>query len=160
MAGKNRKKGPTGNIVASNRRARHDYFIEDTLEAGIVLEGTEVKVLRLGQGSINEAYAGEQDGDICLINAFIPEYQSASHFNHEPRRVRKLLLHRREIAKLIGAVQRQGMTLVPLSIYFNPRGIAKVELGLAKGKHSYDKRASVKDRDWKRDKARLMREKG
>jgi len=160
MAGKNRKKKHSGNVVASNRKARHDYFIEDSFEAGIVLEGTEVKALRLGQGSINEAYAGEKEGDLCLFNAFIPEYKSASHFNHEPRRVRKLLMRRREIARLLAAVQRQGMTLVPLSIYFNDRGIAKVELGLARGKHSYDKRASVKDRDWKRDKARLMREKG
>lgn len=146
--------------MARNRKARHDYFIEDTFEAGIMLEGTEVKVLRLGQGSINECYAGEKDGALCLFNAFIPEYQSASKFNHEPRRIRKLLLHRREIAKLLGAVQREGMTLVPLSLYFNARGIAKVELALAKGKHTYDKRASIKDRDWKRDKARMMREKG
>ena len=160
MAGKNRKKKHSGNVVASNRKARHDYFIEDSFEAGLVLEGTEVKTLRLGQGSINEAYAGEQAGELCLFNAFIPEYKSASHFNHEPRRVRKLLMHRREIARLLAAVQRQGMTLVPLSIYFNDRGMAKVELGLARGKHSYDKRATVKERDWKRDKARVMREKG
>lgn len=146
--------------MASNRKARHDYFIEDSFEAGIMLEGTEVKALRLGQGSINEAYAGENQGELCLFNAFIPEYQAAKHFNHEPRRVRKLLMHRREIARLLGSVQRKGMTLVPLSVYFNDRGLAKVEIGLARGKHSYDKRAAVKDRDWKRDKARVLREKG
>lgn len=157
---KKKKKGLVGNIVASNRKARHEYFIEDTFEAGIILEGTEVKALRLGQGSINEAYAGEADGELCLFNAFIPEYKSASHFNHEPRRNRKLLMHRREIARLIGAVRREGMTLIPLSIYFNDRGLAKLELALARGKHHYDKRASIKERDWKRDKARLMREKG
>ncbi len=155
-----KKKGVSGNIVASNRKARHEYFIEDTFEAGIMLEGTEVKALRLGQGSINEAYAGEVGGELHLFNAFIPEYKSASHFNHEPRRTRKLLLHRREIAKLIGAVQREGMTLVPLSIFFNPRGMAKVELALAKGKHSYDKRASIKEREWNRQKARVMRDHG
>ncbi|MCG8512100.1 MAG: SsrA-binding protein SmpB, partial [Rhodospirillales bacterium] len=137
-----------------------DYFIEDSFEAGIVLSGTEVKSLRLGRGSINEAYAGEKSGELCLFNAFIPEYESAARFNHAPRRDRKLLMHRREIARLIGAVQRDGMTLVPLSLYFNARGIAKVELGLARGKHRYDKRASIKERDWKRDKARLLREKG
>jgi len=155
-----KKKALSGNVVARNRKARHEYFIEDTFEAGIVLAGTEVKSLRLGQGSINEAYAGERHGELCLFNAFIPEYKAASVFNHEPRRDRKLLLHRREIARLMGAVQRQGMTLVPLSLYFNDRGMAKVELALARGKHSYDKRASIKERDWKRDKARLMRVKG
>lgn len=159
MASKKKKSLP-GNVVARNRKARHDYFIEDSFEAGIVLAGTEVKSLRLGQGSINEAYAGENKGELVLFNAFIPEYKSASTFNHEPRRTRKLLMHRREIARLVGAVQREGMTLVPLSLYFNDRGVAKVELALARGKHHYDKRASIKERDWKRDKARLMREKG
>jgi len=161
MAGKNKKKkGELGNVVARNRKARHDYFIEDTFEAGIMLCGTEVKSLRRGQGSIAEAYAGEKNGALCLFNAFIPEYKAASKFNHEPRRARKLLMHRREIARLLANVQRDGMTLVPLAIYFNDRGIAKVDLGLARGKHSYDKRASIKERDWKRDKSRLMREKG
>lgn len=155
-----KKKGVTGNIVASNRKARYEYFIEDTFEAGIILDGTEVKALRLGQGSINEAYAGEVNGELCLFNAFIPEYKSASHFNHEPRRNRRLLMHRREIVRLIASVQREGMTLVPLSIYFNDRGLAKVELALGRGKHHYDKRASTKERDWQRDKARVMRDKG
>jgi SsrA-binding protein len=157
MAGKG--KGP-GKIAAQNRKARHDYLIEDKIEAGIVLAGTEVKSLRQGKASIVEAYAGEKDGDLYLMNAYIPEYTSARHFNHEPRRARKLLVHRRERNKLLGAVAREGMTLVPLSIYFNARGIAKVELALARGKRAVDKRAAIKERDWQRQKARLMREKG
>jgi SsrA-binding protein len=146
--------------VARNRKACHEYFIESTYHAGIELTGTEVKSLRAGHGSINEAYAGDRDGEIFLINSHIPEYSSGGMFNHEPKRDRKLLLHRREIARLLGSVQRQGMTVVPLSVYFDARGMAKVELALARGKHSYDKREAVKDRDWQRQKARLMREKG
>ena len=121
---------------------------------------SEVKSLRAGRATITEAYAGEDKGELYLINAYIPEYQSGGTFGHEPRRRRKLLLTKRQIKRLIGSVQREGMTLVPLSIYFNRRGIAKVDLALARGKHRYDKRAAVKDRDWKRQKARLMREKG
>lgn len=155
-----RKSGPKGPIAAQNRKARHDYFIEETFEAGIMLTGTEVKSLRGGRASIGEAYAAPDGDDLYLVNAHIPEYASASRFNHEPKRRRKLLLHRREIGKLMGAVQREGMTLVPLALYFNDRGMVKVELALARGKHTHDKRASIKDRDWKRDKARLMREKG
>jgi SsrA-binding protein len=147
----------TERFVAQNRRARHDYHIESTLEAGMMLAGTEVKVLRQGLASINEAYATERDGNIYLINAHFPEYPSA-RFNHEPRRPRKLLLRRREINRLIGAVKREGVTLVPLSIYFNERGCAKLELGLAKGKRKADKRETEKARDWQRQKARLMRE--
>lgn len=158
MAGKNRKKkGGGGNIVAQNRKARHEYLIEDRLEAGIALVGSEVKALRAGHVSIGEAFATEKGGEILLLNAHIGEYASAARFNHEPRRARRLLLHRREIARLIGAVQRQGMTLVPLSIYFNPRGIAKVELALARGKRQIDKRDTIKERDWQRQKARLMK---
>jgi SsrA-binding protein len=161
MAGKNKKKGlSTGNVVAQNRKARHDYLIEETFEAGIALVGTEVKSLRQGHASINEAYAGNKDGELVLFNAHIPEYRAARHFGHEPRRPRKLLMHRREIGKLIGGVRRGGMTLVPLSIYFNKRGVAKVALALARGKRSVDKRETVKERDWKRQKARLIREKG
>ena len=157
MAKKKKKKGPDGTIVAQNRKARHDYFIEDTVEAGIQLMGSEVKSLRKGSGSIGESYAVEKAGEMYLTNAYIPEYAPAAKYNgHEPRRERKLLLHKREIHRLMGNIQREGYTLVPLSIYFNPRGIAKVELGLAKGKHKADKRQSSKDRDWKRDKARLM----
>lgn len=149
-----------GRLAAQNRKARHDYIIEDTFEAGIVLLGTEVKSLRQGRASIGEAFAAERDGELFLFNAYIPEYEAANRFNHEPRRPRKLLMHRREIARLIGLVQRGGMTLVPLSIYFNERGVAKVQLGLARGKRKVDKREAEKARDWGREKARLMREKG
>ncbi len=147
-------------IVAQNRRARHDYFIEDTLEAGLVLTGSEVKSLRQGRCSINEAYAHEQDGELFVRNMHIAPYEAASRMNHEPRRLRKLLVHRRELNRLIGQVQRGGYTLVPLSVYFNERGIAKVRLGLARGKRKPDKRESEKRRDWQRQKARLMRERG
>ena len=143
--------------VAMNRRARHDYFITDTIEAGIVLEGTEVKSLRTGQASIQESFASPKDGGLFLLNVYIPEYRLAgAHLQHETRRPRRLLLHKREMNKLMGAVKRDGITVVPLGIYFNKRGIAKVELGLAKGKHKADKRAAIKERDWKRDKARIM----
>jgi SsrA-binding protein len=145
--------------AAQNRKARHDFFIQDTLEAGIMLMGSEVKSLRKGQASIGEAFAAEQDGDLMLVNAHIPEYSGANQFNHEPRRPRKLLLHKRELSRLIGQVQRAGATIVPLSIYFNERGIAKVSLGVAKGKRKVDKREDEKKRDWQRDKARLMRDK-
>jgi len=146
--------------VSLNRRARHDYFITDSVEAGIVLAGTEVKSLRTGQASIQEAFATPKDGGIYLINAYIPEYkQAGAHLQHETRRARQLLLHKRESDKLLGAVKREGVTLVPLGIYFNKRGIAKVEIGLAKGKHKQDKREAIKDREWKRDQARIMREK-
>ena len=143
--------------AAQNRRARHDYLIEDTLEAGLVLQGSEVKVLRQGQASIAEAYANETAGELFLVNANIPEYSAAKHFSHQPRRPRKLLLHRKEMARLLGAIRREGVTIVPLSIYFNERGRAKVELGLAHGKKKADKRQAEKDRDWQRDKARIMR---
>lgn len=145
--------------VALNRRARHDYFIEDTIEAGIELTGTEVKVLRQGLGSIAEAYAAQRDNEIVLVNAHIPEYP-ASRFNHEPRRPRRLLLHRREINRLLGGIKRDGITVVPLSIYFNERGRAKVELGVAKGKRKADKRQAEKARDWQRSRARILRAHG
>jgi len=149
----------TDKYAAQNRKARHNFLIQDTLEAGMVLAGTEVKMLRQGQASINEAYAAERDGALYLINAHIPEYKPA-RVNHEPGRARKLLLHRRELDKLLGAIRRDGMTVVPLGIYFNERGIAKCEIGLAKGKKKADKREAEKTRDWQRDKARLMRDKG
>ena len=145
-------------VVAENRRARFDYAVEQVFEAGIALQGTEVKSLRFGEGTIAESYAEVVGGEVWLINANIPEFSHGNRFNHEPRRPRKLLLHEREIEKLFGAVERKGMTLVPLSIYFNRTGRAKVELALAKGKQTHDKRATIKERDWKRDKARLMRE--
>lgn len=146
--------------VAQNRRARHDYLIEDTLEAGLLLTGTEVKSLRAGRCSLGESYAGDYDGGLYLLNAHIAPYGPASRFNHEPKRPRKLLVHKREMDRLLGLTKRGGYTLVPLSVYFNERGIAKVELGLARGKRKADKRESDKKRDWQRDKARLMREKG
>ncbi|MEE8333267.1 MAG: SsrA-binding protein SmpB [Alphaproteobacteria bacterium] len=147
-------------IAAQNRKARHDYTIEDTFEAGIVLTGSEVKSLRAGRANIQESYATEKDGEIYLVNSYIPEYKQAGPFNHEPRRPRKLLLHRREIGRMLGAIQRQGMTLVPLKLYFNKRGMAKLEIGIAKGKRQYEKREANKKRDWERDKQRIMRARG
>ena len=145
-------------IVAENRRARFDYHIDETFEAGIALTGTEVKSLRFGEGSIAESYAEVKNGETWLINSNVPEFSHGNRFNHEPKRPRKLLLHRREVDRLQGAVERKGMTLVPLSIYFNGRGRAKVELALAKGKNVADKRATIKERDWKRDQQRIMRD--
>src|SRR5215217_1991630 len=147
-------------IVAENRRARFDYFVEERLEAGIELQGTEVKALRGGEGSIAESYATIDGTEVWLINSHIPEYSHGNRLNHEPRRQRKLLLKGREIAKLHGAVTRHGLTLVPLSIYFNSRGKAKVELALARGKKVHDKRDTIKERDWKREQGRLLRARG
>ena len=147
-------------VVAENRRARFDYAIEQVFEAGIALQGTEVKSLRFGEGTIAESYAEVTGGEVWLINAHIPEFSHGNRFNHEPKRPRKLLLNWREINKLHAGVMRQGMTLVPLSVYFNSRGRAKVELALAKGKKAHDKRESIKERDWKRDKQRLMKDRG
>lgn len=146
--------------VALNRKARHNYSIEDTLEAGIQLTGTEVKSLREGGVQITDSHAGEMGGELWLFNAHIPEYHGGNRFNHEPRRPRKLLVHKRELSRLIGAVSREGMTIVPLALYFNPRGMAKVELGLAKGKKLWDKRQTEKSRDWQREKGRLLRARG
>ncbi len=160
MAKSAKHEGAAYRVVADNRRARHDYFIDETLEAGLVLTGTEVKSLRQGKASLSDAYAGEEGGELFLFNAFIPEYLQANRFNHAPRRPRKLLLKKREIGKLIGAVQRKGVTLVPLRLYFNERGRAKVEIAVARGKKLYDKRETEKRRDWAREKARLLREKG
>ncbi len=147
-------------LIAQNRKARHNYQIEESLEAGLVLAGTEVKSLRQGRASIVEAYAADQQGELYLFNSHIPIYDAAGRFNHQPKRLRKLLLHSRELARLIGLIRREGYTLVPLSLYFNERGIAKVELGLARGKRKVDKRETEKRRDWQRQKARLMRERG
>jgi SsrA-binding protein len=146
--------------VAENRRARYEYAFEDVLDAGIVLTGTEVKSLRFGEGSIAESYAEVKDGEVWLVNANIPEFSHGNRHNHEPKRPRKLLLTTREIAKLHGAVARQGMTIVPLSIYFNARGKAKVEIAVAKGRKLHDKRAHEKEKDWKREQGRLLRERG
>ena len=147
-------------VVAENRRARFDYAIEDKFEAGIALTGTEVKSLRFGEGSIAESYAAIENGEAWLINSNVPEFSHGNRFNHEPKRPRKLLLQQRQIARLHGAVMRQGMTLVPLSIYFNARGRAKVELALAKGRKAHDKREHIKERDWKREAGRIMRDHG
>ncbi|MEE2969424.1 MAG: SsrA-binding protein SmpB [Pseudomonadota bacterium] len=157
-----KKKAPDSpnRIAAQNRKARHNYTIEDSLEAGIVLTGSEVKSLRLGRASLAEAYAKPDGDEIFLLNAHIPEYKQAGPFNHEPGRPRKLLLHKRQINRLLASVQRKGATLVPLKIYFNDRGMAKMELGIAVGKRAYDKRQTEKSRDWARQKARLMRDKG
>lgn len=147
-------------VAADNRKARHNFFIEDVFEAGLVLQGTEVKSLRSGKANIQEAYAEEKSGELWLINAYIPEFSHGNRYNHSPRRPRKLLMHKREIARLGGQVQRAGMTLVPLSLYFDMRGRAKLELGLGKGKNVRDKRETEKERDWNRQKQRLMKDLG
>jgi SsrA-binding protein len=155
-----KKEEPNRKLIAENRRARFDYMIEDTIEAGIQLVGTEVKSLRNGRANIAESYASPEKGELWLINATIPAYPPAGQFNHEPRRPRKLLVRGRELKRLMGAVEREGRTLAPLKLYFNARGIAKLELALAKGKKAHDKREATKDREWKRQQGRLMREKG
>lgn len=157
---KKKHESMNGRLVADNRKARHHYEFIDTLEAGLVLTGTEVKSLRNGQANIAESYASAEDGEIWLINAYIPEYSEANRFNHNPRRRRKLLLHRKEMAKLVAGIQREGMTIVPNRLYFNDRGLAKLQIALARGRKAHDKREESKKRDWQREKARLMREKG
>jgi SsrA-binding protein len=147
-------------VVADNRRARFNYEIGEVFEAGIVLTGSEVKSLRAGKAMIAESYADARDGEIWLINSTIPEYQQAGRFNHAPKRARKLLLHQRQISRLAGAVDREGMTVVPLKLYFNERGRAKVEIALAKGKKLHDKRETLKKRSWDRERGRIMRQKG
>jgi len=155
-----KKKDDNNKLIAENRRARFDYMIEDTLEAGIQLVGTEVKSLRSGRANIAESYASTDKGELWLINATIPEYPPAGQFNHEPRRPRKLLVRARELKKLKGAVEREGRTLAPLRLYFNDRGIAKIQIALATGKKAHDKREASKDRDWKRQQSRLMKDRG
>jgi SsrA-binding protein len=154
------KTDPNFKVVADNRKARFNYAIGETFEAGIALTGTEVKSLRTGKATIAESYAAPERGEIWLINANIPEYLQASRFNHAPKRPRKLLLHRREVAKLMNAVDREGMTLVPLKLYFNAKGRAKIEIALAKGKKLHDKRETEKKRTWDREKGRLLRNRG
>jgi SsrA-binding protein len=155
-----KKEEPERRVVADNRKARHAYAIESTLEAGLALMGSEVKALRSGKATIQESYAQAKDGEIFLINAYIPEYTMANRFNHEPRRPRKVLVHKKEARRLAAAVQREGMTLIPLRMYFTPKGVAKLELGVARGKKLHDKRESEKARDWARSKARLLRGRG
>ena len=145
--------------IAENRKARHEYEIEDRIEAGIILQGSEVKSLRTGRASIAESYAGEDRGRLMLFNANIPIYEPA-RLNHEPKRPRELLVRVKERSRLLGLIRREGMTLVPLNLYFNDRGLAKLQIGLAKGRRKQDKRQAAKDRDWGREKARLLRAKG
>jgi SsrA-binding protein len=147
-------------VIAVNRRARFDYLINDVLEVGIVLTGTEVKAMREGKVNIAESYASPENGEIWLINANIPEYSAGNRQNHEPKRPRKLLLHKREMVRLVQAVERKGFTLVPLRLYFNARGMAKLEIGIGQGKKMHDKRETSKDRDWARSKQRLLRDRG
>jgi len=148
-------------LVAENRKARHEFFLTDTWEAGIMLTGTEVKSLRKGQSNIGESYASLEDGGLYLVNSYIPEYtQAGRFFQHEPRRKRRLLLRKAELAKIFQAIERKGMTIVPVEMYFNARGIAKLKLALAEGKKLTDKRQDAAKRDWQRQKARIMREKG
>lgn len=156
MASKN-KKTASGPIIAENRKARFNYEIIDTWEAGLQLTGTEVKSLRNSKANIAESYASFEDGEMWLINSYVPEYLQANRFNHEPRRRRKLLLNKREIAKLTQAVDREGMTIVPLKLYFNDRGRAKIEIAVAKGKKVHDKRETERKRDWSREKSRLLK---
>jgi len=155
-----KKKSPDRQIAAQNRKARYDFFIDENIEAGLVLQGSEVKSLRSGQGSLVDAWAGEKDNELWMYSAYIPQYASAHEPNYISRRPRKMLLHKREMDRLLGSIKRDGVTLVPLSIYFNNRGIAKVDLGVARGKRKYDKRQTEKKRDWERQKSRLLREKG
>jgi len=154
-----KKKKSDENIAARNRKARHNYFIEDNIEAGIMLRGTEIKSIRNGRSSIEESYASEENGELFLVNAYIPEYQAGGRDQHETRRPRKLLLHKKELVKMINAVNREGATIIPLSLYFNKGGMLKVDLGIAKGKRQYDKRQTEKNRDWKRDQDRIIRDK-
>ena len=155
-----KKAEPKLKIAADNRKARFNYAIGESFEAGIALTGTEIKSLRNGKATIAESYADAKDGEIWLVNSNIPEYLQANRNNHTPKRPRKLLLHKRQINKLVGAIEKEGMTLVPLKIYFNPRGRAKVEIALAKGKKLHDKRETEKKRDWQKERGRLIRDKG
>ncbi|MCF4098157.1 SsrA-binding protein SmpB [Maritalea mediterranea] len=160
MAPKKKNSLKSTGLVAENRRARFDYEILDTMEAGLVLEGTEVKSLRNGKAQITESYATPEGGEIWLINSHIPEYLQANRFNHNERRRRKLLLKKREMSRLMAAVEKQGQTIVPLKLYFNDRGIAKLLIGIAKGKKQHDKRETEQKRDWSRQKNRLLKEMG
>ena len=149
-----------GKLIAENRRARYDYFLEETFEAGLMLTGSEVKSLRNGRANIAESYASVEGDEVVLINSDIPPFAQANRFNHEPRRHRKLLLHRKQLDKLIGAVTREGRTIIPTKLYWNEKGLAKLEIALAKGKKTHDKREATAERDWQRDKARLLRDRG
>ncbi len=160
MASKGRKKKDGKTLIADNRRARYEYHLEDIFEAGLVLVGTEVKALREGRANIAESYVSLEDGALTLINANFPIFHAANRFNHEPTRPRKLLLHKKEIAKLTAAIERKGRTIVPLKLYFGNRGLVKLEIAIAVGKKLHDKRIATKERDWKRDQSRLLRDRG
>lgn len=160
MGQSKKKKDPSRKVIAENRKARFNYEIIDTFEAGLVLQGTEVKSLRNGEANIAESYASFEDGEMWLINSHVPEYLEANRFNHNPHRRRKILLHQKEIARLSQAVDREGMTIVPLKLFFNDRGLAKLVLALGKGKKTVDKRETIKQRDWDRQKSRLLKEHG
>jgi SsrA-binding protein len=154
-----KKKKKDDNVAASNRKARHNYFIESNYEAGIILLGTEIKSIRSGRASIEEAYASEENGELFLLNSYIPEYKAGGAAQHETRRARKLLLHKKEMSKIYNAINREGYTVVPLNLHFNGRGMIKVDLGMAKGKKQFDKRQTDKERDWKRSQRRLLSDK-
>jgi SsrA-binding protein len=160
MAAPKKKETMNGKLIADNRKARHNYEFIETMEAVLQLVGTEVKSLRNGKANIAESYATEEDGELWLINSYIPEYLEANRFNHNPRRRRKLLLHKKQMAQLASAVNREGMTIVPNRLYFNDRGVAKLQIALAKGRKAHDKREHDKERDWKREQGRLLRDKG
>ncbi len=160
MAAAPKKESSNGKLIADNRKARHNFDFIETLEVGLMLTGTEVKSLRNGKANIAESYATEEQGELWLINSYIPEYLEANRFNHSPRRRRKLLLHRKQMVNLINSVNREGMTLVPNRLYFNDRGVAKLQLVLAKGRKAHDKREHDKERDWKREQGRILRDRG
>ena len=160
MAGKSKSALISHGVAAQNRKARHDYTIKETVEAGLVLRGPEVKSLRHGRATLTEAWAGEKEGELWLFNCYIPEYQGGVLSRFEPRAPRKLLVHRKQRNQLLGAITRQGATLVPLDIHFNDKGLAKVLLGVAEGRRKADRRAAIAERDWQRDKARLLRARG
>ncbi len=157
---KKKKDNSNGRLIAENRKARYNYDFLESFEAGLVLTGTEVKSLRNGKANIAESYATEENGEIWLINSNIPEYLEGNRHNHNPKRPRKLLLNKKQMHKLINAVNREGMTLVPNRLYFNERGLAKLQIVLARGRKVHDKRRVVKERDWKREQGRLLRQKG
>jgi len=151
------KKEKSSTLIAENRKARYEYFIEEDIEAGIILTGTEVKSLRMGRATIADAHAAEKQGELWLFNLNIPEYKMGNRYNHDPKRPRKLLLHQKQVDKLLGKIKIKGLTLVPLKMYFNPRGIVKVLLGVGKGKKEYEKRDTIKQRDWQREQRSLLK---
>ena len=151
------KKEKSSTLIAENRKARYEYFIEEDIEAGIILTGTEVKSLRMGRSTISDAHAAEKQGELWIFNLNIPEYKMGNRYNHDPKRPRKLLLHKKQVNKLLGKIKIKGLTLVPLKMYFNPRGMVKILLGVGKGKKEYEKRDTIKQRDWQREQRALLK---